>query len=120
MIITFICPLFRWIFKGFCTFFLIISGLGCGWCYDKSNPTIGQCLSGSFNMSSTLTCPNEWAYDKCPDIDECHLGLHDCHMDADCLNTDGSFECKCKKVDELLFFGSYFPMIFILELKMLK
>ena len=25
------------------------------------------------------------------------LGLHDCHIDANCLNIDGSFECKCKK-----------------------
>ena len=71
-------------------------GLGCGWCYDKSNPTKGQCLSGSFNMTSSF-CPNEWAYDECPDIDECQLGLHNCHVDGICLNIEGSFECQCKK-----------------------
>ena len=53
---------------------LINLGLGCGWCYDKLNPTKGQCLSGSFNMSNSLSCPDQWAYAKCPDIDECQLG----------------------------------------------
>ena len=54
---------------------MFFSGLGCGWCYDKSNPTKGQCMSGSFNTTSSATCPQgEWAYAKCPDIDECQLG----------------------------------------------
>ena len=57
------------------TLSMFFSGLGCGWCYDKSNPTKGQCMSGSFNTTSSATCPQgEWAYAKCPDIDECQLG----------------------------------------------
>ena len=31
-----------------------------------------------------------------PDIDECHLGIHDCSRDALCSNTIGGFNCTCK------------------------
>ncbi|MGI6395145.1 MAG: EGF domain-containing protein [bacterium] len=33
---------------------------------------------------------------KCVDIDECAKGLHNCHKDAECTNTEGGFSCKCK------------------------
>ena len=26
-----------------------MESLGCGWCYDRSNPTVGQCIKGNFN-----------------------------------------------------------------------
>ena len=29
------------------------------------------------------------------DINECHLKLHDCDSDSSCINTIGSFYCKC-------------------------
>eukprot|EP01095_Lingulamoeba_sp_RSL-Kostka_P016110 TRINITY_DN7732_c0_g3_i2.p1 TRINITY_DN7732_c0_g3~~TRINITY_DN7732_c0_g3_i2.p1 ORF type:complete len:1803 (+),score=627.84 TRINITY_DN7732_c0_g3_i2:208-5616(+) len=34
-------------------------------------------------------------YTECVDIDECELGLHDCHQYANCYNTEGSYECEC-------------------------
>ena len=30
------------------------------------------------------------------DFDECALGIHTCHEDAQCVNTQTHFECECK------------------------
>ena len=32
----------------------------------------------------------------CRDEDECWNGNNDCHYQADCTNTEGSFTCQCK------------------------
>ena len=32
---------------------------------------------------------------NCTDIDECEMGLHDCHVHGTCRNIDGSFNCLC-------------------------
>ena len=31
------------------------------------------------------------------DLDECALGLDDCDENADCSNSDGGFNCSCKR-----------------------
>lgn len=82
-----------------------LSSLSCGWCYNLSNPMSGVCIEGDFNNPSMgcsrvlngSSITTGWAYAQCPDVDECGLGLHDCHSQATCTNTDGSFSCHCKK-----------------------
>lgn len=34
---------------------------------------------------------------KCIDIDECLLKKDNCDENADCINTPGSYKCKCKE-----------------------
>ncbi|XP_058056317.1 multiple epidermal growth factor-like domains protein 8 [Anopheles bellator] len=86
-----------------------LRSLGCGWCYDEANPINGVCMRGDFGQpgrdcpealqAATNTTGREaaWAYAQCPDVDECELGLHDCHEQAACSNTHGSFNCQCRK-----------------------
>lgn len=76
-----------------------LQSLGCGWCFDRDNPIEGICMQGDFN-SSTYNCDDalhsinkkitygetEYAYATCPDVDECGLGLHDCHKEAKCMS----------------------------------
>ena len=74
---------------------------GCGWNYNEQG---GSCSEGDFggptitSVSQTIDSqsPNKtWAYEECPDIDECSMLIHDCHVNATCVNTHGSFECLC-------------------------
>ena len=82
--------------------------LGCGWNYDENG---GTCTEGDFkgplvtdemvvmgtgsgdSRGKNLT----WTYATCPDIDECVLQIHDCHENATCENTAGSYNCKCNQ-----------------------
>lgn len=82
-----------------------LRSLGCGWCFDRDYPIEGVCMQGDFNRSmsdcglalNTTAEEAEWAYAQCPDVDECGLGLHDCHKEAKCTNTHGSFNCHCRR-----------------------
>lgn len=88
-----------------------MQNLNCGWCFDRDNPIEGICMQGDFNssiqncdavlhnFSKSKTTPgeSEWAYAQCPDVDECGLGLHDCHKEAKCTNTHGSYDCYCRR-----------------------
>jgi len=47
--------------------------------------------------NNTYEEDSSWAYAQCPDVDECGLGLHDCHKEAKCTNTQGSYSCQCKR-----------------------
>lgn len=82
-----------------------LQSLSCGWCFDRDNPIEGICMQGDFNRSihdcgaalNTTADEAEWAYAQCPDVDECGLGLHDCHKEAKCTNTHGSYNCHCRR-----------------------
>ncbi|XP_023325822.1 multiple epidermal growth factor-like domains protein 8 [Eurytemora carolleeae] len=105
----------------------ITESVGCGWCYNSDNPLEGTCTPGSFTNSDHGTCniintsqienstsssigknrsmtdPSSldtsfaWAYEECPDIDECKLNIHKCHSKATCKNVPGSYLCSCNK-----------------------
>ncbi|XP_039208131.1 multiple epidermal growth factor-like domains protein 8 [Crotalus tigris] len=84
----------------------------CGWCGNSDNPTLGRCLPGDFSGLGTFwNCsvalweshglppshPAQWSYGQCPDVDECRLGLANCHPFARCKNTPDSFQCHCNR-----------------------
>uniref|UniRef100_M3ZXA9 Multiple EGF-like-domains 8 n=1 Tax=Xiphophorus maculatus TaxID=8083 RepID=M3ZXA9_XIPMA len=82
----------------------------CGWCGDYNNPTIGKCLRGDwagmddpsvYNCSVAVAEARAkdavWSYPTCPDVEECRLGLHNCHPFATCINTPTSYECHCER-----------------------
>ncbi|KAK3088685.1 hypothetical protein FSP39_022382 [Pinctada imbricata] len=86
---------------------------GCGWCGDEMDRRKGKCVDGDFdgprygNCSAelqelvtrnvTLSGRESWAYDKCLDIDECRLGIAECHPNATCHNQEGSYNCVCNQ-----------------------
>ena len=38
--------------------------------------------------------PEQYSF-SLPDIDECVADMDDCHEQASCMNTDGSYTCTC-------------------------
>ena len=81
----------------------------CGDDTDAATHTCGDNTScnnvdGTFNCECNAGYHNiaigENAMNYCSDIDECVVDFatnpHNCHDDADCTNTDGTFECDCK------------------------
>ncbi|XP_065308786.1 nidogen-like [Dermacentor albipictus] len=50
-----------------------------------------QCDAGY----EALTLPQR-ASAACVDVDECQSGRHNCHVHAECANTDGGFACRCR------------------------
>lgn len=82
-----------------------LQSLSCGWCYTPENPIQGVCMQGDFNKPygdcnlalNTTHEESQWSYAQCPDVDECGLGLHDCHKEAFCINTHGSYRCQCRR-----------------------
>ena len=50
--------------------------------FCKNRPGTGQCCSNGFKST-------------CNDIDECKAGTHTCDANANCINSQGSFECIC-------------------------
>ncbi|KAJ4443468.1 hypothetical protein ANN_05140, partial [Periplaneta americana] len=74
----------------------------CVWCEatQTQNLLFVDSCSAAINEHrnmSLMSSDASWAYAQCPDVDECDLGLHDCHDDAVCTNTHGSYNCQCKR-----------------------
>ncbi len=85
-----------------------------GKCYCERNATLPQrVFNCSFNITSEkcseygeikkfgshLECVCKKGFDgngtNCVDIDECQTGTAVCSMHADCVNTPGSYDCRC-------------------------
>ncbi len=32
----------------------------------------------------------------CADVNECSLGIDNCHVQANCINQEGLFDCRCQ------------------------
>ena len=54
------------------------------------------CLISTVTMPYCNTYPISTPSFYHTDIDECAKEIDNCHMDADCSNTDGSFNCTCQ------------------------
>uniref|UniRef100_A0A8C0EI08 Signal peptide, CUB domain and EGF like domain containing 2 n=1 Tax=Bubo bubo TaxID=30461 RepID=A0A8C0EI08_BUBBB len=65
-------------------------------CFVMAGQVIWQCLM----CTSHVPCspPSDIPYESClfTDVDECALGLDDCHPDAICQNTPKLYKCMCK------------------------
>ncbi|GMR37973.1 hypothetical protein PMAYCL1PPCAC_08168, partial [Pristionchus mayeri] len=67
-------------------------------CRDSDPFYVCECKRGYQRNQTRGTCANAKACppQPCTDINECTLKLHDCHKDARCINSPGSFKCKCQ------------------------
>eukprot|EP00736_Rhodelphis_marinus_P008642 Rmarinus@m.15608 len=67
-------------------------GVACQPCASDASaapgsPTAADCVCNvGFEGDGAITCS---------DVDECSNSFHDCHVDAFCTNSFGSFECTC-------------------------
>lgn len=56
---------------------------------DRSSATISLVLDNSKTEA-------DYAYTSCPDLDECFLELHRCHLLATCTDKPGGYNCSCR------------------------
>ena len=53
--------------------------------------------SGFVSIVLFSFCSTVWSYSACPDIDECKLGIAQCHHNATCVNLPDLFDCNCNR-----------------------
>jgi hypothetical protein len=70
------------------TFILIISG-------PNNHGNCSALIAQVHNV--TVTPAADWSYGNCPDVEECLLGLDNCHQNATCHNTFDSYTCECNR-----------------------
>ncbi|PFX15514.1 Protein HEG-like 1 [Stylophora pistillata] len=61
-------------------------------CYNNAT-----CLVGFTDKGYKCMCPPGYTGDHCEkDVNECSTKTHNCDVNAECNNTEGSFNCSCK------------------------
>jgi len=61
--------------------------------------TVGSYISRvtTFQQRSLLDIISRSCFTLILDVDECNRGSHTCHLNAVCNNTNGGYNCSCKK-----------------------
>lgn len=53
-------------------------------------------FANKLNRSFLSFSSHVWSYAECPDENEC-ITKGDCHENADCFDTVGSYRCECRQ-----------------------
>ncbi|XP_069103594.1 uncharacterized protein [Argopecten irradians] len=68
------------------------------WRMNSTLCTRNQCAQGCDENTGRCICKKGYKLDKdgiCKDVNECHEMTFRCHKDAGCLNSKGSYDCRC-------------------------
>ncbi|XP_066022474.1 uromodulin-like [Pocillopora verrucosa] len=67
-------------------------------CKNKPCPRNAICQAGFSSEGYRCVCVPGYTGEDCTeDVDECNLGENKCDSNAECINTRGSYDCKCKE-----------------------
>ena len=79
--------------------FIYLSDIADDPCESNSCSIYAECVSDE-DAPENYTCICKVGFEgdgfSCYDVNECVIGENDCHMEAECYNLVGHYECKCR------------------------